>query len=99
MFVEAGGSLPQQFYRAVGAMVTVPVAGLLTSAAEFVGPFNINVSGTPGFKYVVEVSTDMVNWVPLQTNTAPFTFVDTDADLTERFYRAVGETVVSVPTD
>jgi len=45
------------------------------------------VSGTT---YVIEASTDLVNWVPVYTNTAPFTFVDTNASqFGQRFYRSV----------
>ena len=95
-FVESGGVLPQQFYRAVGAKITVPAAGTVT-LAQSVGQFNANVSGTPGFNYVIEASTDLVNWIPVQTNIAPFTFVESEADEMPQYYRAVGETVVSLP--
>jgi hypothetical protein len=97
-FVESGGSQPQQFYRAVGAETQVPAAGAV-ALAQSEEQFNVSVSGTPGFNYVIEASTDMVNWIPVQTNTAPFTFVDSDADGTPRYYRAIGETVVSLPAD
>jgi hypothetical protein len=46
--------------------------------------------GKHGYKYVVEASTDLVHWVPVQTNTAPFTFVDAQAgQFSRRFYRSV----------
>jgi hypothetical protein len=39
---------------------------------------------------VIESSTDLVNWVSLQTNSSPFTFTDTSAaSYPRRFYRAV----------
>jgi Fibronectin type III domain len=42
------------------------------------------------YQYVVQASTNLVDWVPMQTNTAPFTFVDTNASqFSQRFYRAV----------
>ena len=42
----------------------------------------------PGATCVVEASTDLVNWIAIQTNTAPFTFVDPNtASYSKRFYR------------
>ncbi len=99
VFVENNTGLPRQFYRAVGAMTTVPVAAMLNSTAPSDGQIAFDVTGTPGFKYIVEASTDMVNWVPMQTNTAPFAFVDTNLDWSHQFYRAIGEAVVTVPVD
>ena len=50
----------------------------------------MTVTGTSGFKYVVQASSDLVNWVPVLTNTSPFTFVDTNASqFNQRFYRTV----------
>ncbi len=34
----------------------------------------IDVGGTPGVGYVLEMSSNLVHWAPLVTNTAPFTF-------------------------
>jgi hypothetical protein len=62
----------------------------LASAAHASGQFALAISGVSGCQYVVQASTNMVNWVPLQTNTAPFTFVDTNASkFGRRFYRSV----------
>jgi hypothetical protein len=42
----------------------------------------------PGFAYVVQASTNLVDWIPVQTNNAPFTFVDSQASrINQRFYR------------
>jgi len=52
---------------------------------EFVAP--------AGGNYIIEASTDLVNWVPLVTNSAPnglLNYSDTNTSLTQRFYRAVG---------
>lgn len=52
------------------------------------------VIGATGSPYAVVSSTDprtpLSNWVPLITNTAPFTFVDSNsAAIPARYYRAV----------
>jgi hypothetical protein len=68
----------------------VSAPSILTPAVHVSGQFAMSVAGTSGYKYVVEASTDLVNWVPVQTNTAPFTFVDTNASqFSQRFYRSV----------
>ena len=72
--------------------LVVPPAALaaLGSAAYGGNQYAFLVSGSTGYKYLVQASTDLVNWVPLQTNTAPFTFVDTNASqFDQRFYRTI----------
>jgi Fibronectin type III domain/Immunoglobulin domain len=65
-------------------------AATLAGAAGSAKQFNLTVSGVPGYKYVVQASTNMVNWVPLQTNKAPFSFKDSDAGkYKQRFYRSI----------
>jgi hypothetical protein len=71
-------------------MVYATASSTLASAAHANGQFALTVSGVSGCQYVVLASTNMVNWVPLQTNTAPFTFVDANASqFGRRFYRSV----------
>jgi len=57
------------------------------------GHFGFNVQGQAGQVVVIEVSTNLVDWMPLQTNIlsgAPWYFSDPDITLfTKRFYRAV----------
>lgn len=66
------------------------VAGPPISIAPTAGGFNISVNGTVALPYVILASTDLVNWVPIATNTAPFVFTDTNsADYPERFYQAI----------
>ena len=54
--------------------------------------FGFNVSASAGQAIVIEASTDLVNWVPLSTNTLTgntYYFSDSStAGLTRRFYRA-----------
>jgi hypothetical protein len=70
--------------------VYATAAATLASTAHAAGQYALIVAGVPGYNYVVQASTDLVNWVPVQTNTAPFTFVDTNASqFGQRFYRSV----------
>ncbi len=76
-----------------------PVPVTLTSQGYANGQFVLTVAGPPGYRpaisgatstYVIEASTDLMNWVPVATNTLPFTFVDPDASqFNQRFYRSV----------
>ena len=68
---------------------TVPVtAAALTSAARLGGQFSFTVSGDAGQQYVVQASTNMVNWISIQTNAAPFLFTDPNAaGFKQRYYR------------
>lgn len=46
--------------------------------------------GASGVQYIVQASSNLVNWVSLQTNTAPFTYVDTNSSqFNQRFYRVI----------
>jgi hypothetical protein len=63
------------------------------SAAQISGPlFQFQLAGKPGSNYIVQTSSNlMLNyWVPILTNPAPFTFVDTNRpNFPVRFYRAL----------
>jgi hypothetical protein len=65
-------------------------------AASFASPAWINIGfqtkvlGESGYNYIIQASTDLLTWLSLQTNSAPFTFTDTNAvTYPVRFYRAV----------
>jgi len=65
-------------------------AAFLGSAVRSGSGFTFNINGVAGNTYVVQASTNLVNWVPLETNTAPFTFLDSQANqFKQRFYRSV----------
>lgn len=54
--------------------------------------FRFLVTGSTGMSYIVQASTNLstLNWVSLQTNAAPFTFSETNANLfRQRYYRGV----------
>ena len=56
------------------------------------GQFGFNLSGPPGKSVVVEASSDLLNWLPLRTNTLTFpaalNFSDPQSAVyTNRFYR------------
>jgi len=51
---------------------------------------SIVVTGVPGYAYVIQASTNLTAWVPIQTNFSPFVFTDTNFTLLpHRFYRGV----------
>jgi hypothetical protein len=66
-------------------------AGTLSTVAKLpAGQFGFTMAGTTDAQYLVQASTDLVHWVTLQTNSAPFTFVDSNAShFNRRFYRTV----------
>ena len=72
------------------ATCVVPVAAaVLAAAASSAGQFSFTVSGDTGQQYVVQGSTNLLDWDSLQTNAAPFQFTDSNAaGFNQRFYRA-----------
>lgn len=72
----------------ISLAVYTTTAATLAPASHANGQFAFNVSGVPKYQYVVQASTNLVNWVSVQTNTAPFMFVDSNASqFQQRFYR------------
>ncbi len=52
--------------------------------------FHFQVAGVSGFNYNVQVSTNLIDWVSLITNTAPFNFNDSNTvGFPRMFYRAI----------
>jgi len=66
---------------------------LSASSSGTAGLFRFTVTGQSGQEYIIQASTNLVNWVDVYTNpdyTAPFNFVDPNAtNYTSRFYRVV----------
>lgn len=79
------------------ATVVVTVDGVQFDAASSGvttnGSFQLNLLGHTNKTYVIEVSTNLVNWTPIFTNSTlsgALNFIDTNApNFTARFYRAV----------
>jgi hypothetical protein len=86
--VNASGT-ESGFSNQTSYSVPTPAASL-NAATHGKGGFGFVVNGVPGYKYVVEASTDMINWTPLETNTVPFSYSDPAASqFSRRFYRTV----------
>jgi hypothetical protein len=78
-----------QFFRGVQlAPSNVPAAAILTVLIG-TNQFSFNVTGTAGYNYKIETSTNLLNWTPVTTNAAPFVF-NAGASSTSggQFYRA-----------
>jgi hypothetical protein len=62
----------------------------LTGEQWINGAFSVSGLGISGYNFVLEASTNLEIWQPLQTNPSPFNFLDTNAAAFPwRFYRAV----------
>jgi hypothetical protein len=62
---------------------------VLNPALSSDGQFSFTISGVAGNPYVIEASTNLINWEPIFTNVAPFTFaIPVDSQSSGRFFRA-----------
>jgi hypothetical protein len=69
---------------------TVASAPILGTPIFSGNGFSFSVNGGSGNSYVIEASTNLISWIPLETNTIPFQFTDENANqFSRRFYRAV----------
>lgn len=72
------------------AVYTVPTAATLTVMPGSGLPFRFTVTGISGAQYVVQASTNLMDWDAVQTNTAPFCYWETNAvNSRQCFYRAI----------
>jgi hypothetical protein len=89
----APGVIPQSQLYPITTLppVTLTSAGFLSSNQAF----QVQASGMPGQWYVLQGTTNLLNWVSLATNMAPanfFILVDPGAsNFPRRFYRAIGQ--------
>ncbi len=74
-------------------VITPDVSAVISSPGfETGGQFRLTVTGTTGYNYAVEASTNLAltNWISLRTNFSPFSFTDAVSVLHfQRYYRAV----------
>ena len=74
---------------AASLTVYTTAAANLTQGAYVNGQYSFYVSGVTNSQYVVQSSTNLVNWVSMQTNLAPFLYSDPTAGFfKQRYYRA-----------
>ncbi len=88
--VAASTALDFALQGTVTPVVVVTNIPSASSAAFTNQQFQFAVSGTTGVNYIVQASTNLLapNWVPIFTNAAPFTFMDTNtASFGQRYYR------------
>ena len=84
--ISNGWSLTLITASPIASLVQPPQFGSLVISN---GTFRLTITG-PLYSTIIQASTNLVNWVPVYTNTPPFTFTDTNASsYPYRFYRAV----------
>ena len=67
---------------------TPSAAAMLTALPASDGQFCFSVSGVSGYQYVAQASTNLMDWVSVETNKAPFIFMNTNnVSLQSCFYR------------
>jgi len=74
----------------VSAALFLPMLVTVTSGAVTNGQFSLQFLSQDGSTYVVEASSNLLNWAPVFTNTATnssFFYCDTNATVPQRFYR------------
>jgi hypothetical protein len=84
---NSGGSITS---TPASLVVAATPAAVLVPAASQGGALTFDVAGVTGYKYAVQYTTNLARWIPVRTNTAPFTFSDTNSVPAERkFFRTV----------
>ncbi len=75
------------------AMLTVysTVAASFSGTSVAAGQAQFNIGGVPGYSYIIQATDDLfTNWVSIQTNPAPFVFIDTNTvGHAQRFFRVI----------
>jgi hypothetical protein len=82
-FTNLIGTEPKNFFR-----LRCGIASRISAAGFTSGRFAVDAAGAPGYNYVIEASTNLLQWSALETNAAPFQFIDINAsNYPARFYR------------
>jgi uncharacterized repeat protein (TIGR01451 family) len=73
---------------------TIAPPQLTNTLVNINGTFQLTVNGQSGQEYIVQASTNLINWVSIYTNpppfVSPFTFTDSNAtNYLDRFYRVI----------
>ena len=78
------------FYRALAGPVS-PAPPLLSAPSYAAGQFHFTLLGGTNFTYIIQASTDLLNWAPVATNTAPTSVrvIDLTAPNPRSFYRVL----------
>lgn len=93
--VSALTSDPNPDDDSVAVMVTSAITTPPTIAPHFMAPgagggLQLSVLNDSGASVIIQASTNLVTWVPVATNIAPFVFTNFDTtNFQKRFYRAV----------
>ncbi len=78
-------------FQAGTTVLAIPVAHL-AGVVDTNGAFTLSLLGEPGQSYIIQASTDLVNWIPVFTNTpvtGSFQFTDTNVStFSHRYFRA-----------
>jgi hypothetical protein len=83
------------YNNSVAASALFVIQPIFFTSEEFTsnGVFQLGLSGIAGSNYVLEISTDLINWIPVSTNSAPanvFELTDSNAAaFPYRFYRVL----------
>jgi len=95
--VTQSGSYRVAVTNVAGAVTSTPtvLSVYLSAAPTFSngvslinGRFQLTLGGVPGYSYAIQTSTNLTDWLPLITNTAPFPFTDSISPFFPwRFYR------------
>jgi hypothetical protein len=79
---------PEALLTKLAGISPDPTAAQLVPHAPTGSQFQFDLSGTPGFPYVIESSTNLTDWLRITTNLAPSTFT-TPSTHPFNYYRAV----------
>ena len=76
---------------AAATLTVYPTAvATLSSPTITGGQFQFTVTGVPDFTYAVQVSTNLLDWTSVETNTSPFVSTDTNLlSFPTHFYRVL----------
>jgi hypothetical protein len=68
--ITVSAPLDSSFYRAVVGTASAPARPILSAPALAGAQFQFNLTGSPNATYIIQVSTDLLSWAPILTNTS-----------------------------